>query len=38
MSITCAGSTGCRELAVGVCEACGKPFCGAHAAQGHKHL
>lgn len=38
MSITCAISNGCTELAVGVCEACGKPFCDAHASQKHKHL
>lgn len=38
MSIICATSIGCTDPAVGVCEACGKPFCEAHASPKHKHL
>jgi hypothetical protein len=38
MTITCAISPDCTEPAIGVCEACCKPFCEVHAATEHKHL
>jgi hypothetical protein len=38
MPITCAVSSDCTELAVGVCESCCKPFCESHASPKYKHL